>query len=500
MRAAATHVVDTRKCLSCKGNLGLSRVQVAEREGTPQVKRNKRSRRVKVSADGAGVVSHAGVGLLRESAEETGLVDGVTAALIDTYSGLPLHPPGRVFTDLAVAIADGADAISGIAVLGDRPELFGPVASMPTTWRVLDRVDEPHLVGVRAARAAAREQAWAAGAGPDLDAPDVELCIDFDATITIAHSEKENAAATWKHTFGFHPLLAFLDRPELAAGEALAGLLRAGNAGSNTAADHITVLDMALGSLPEAARPRPARPGGPRVLARSDSAGATHAFAAACRTRGVGFSFGFPVDHRIQKIVDLIPQRCWAPAIDTDGAIRDGAWVSEATGLIDLDSWPEGVRLILRKERPHPGAQLTFADVDGHRITALLTDTPAGIVPGQVAGLELRHRKHARVEDRIRDGKATGLRNLPCRGFAENAAWLEAVLTALDLICWTKAICFADQPDLARCEIAAFRYRILHVAARLTRSGRQTRLRIDATWKWATSIATGWQRLRDAFS
>jgi hypothetical protein len=453
--------------------------------------------RVNVSADGTGVVSHAGVGLLRELAEYTGLVDGVSRALIDTYRGLPFHAPGRVFTDLAVAIADGADAVSGIAVLGDREELFGPVASMPTAWRVLDRIDEHHLQRVRAARGAARAAAWAAGAGPDLTE---ELVVDFDATISIAHSEKENAAATWKKTFGFHPLLAFLDRPEVSGGEALAGLLRPGNAGSNTAADHVTVLDLALAALPEEARPRPDDPDSRRVLARSDSAGATHTFAAVCRKRGVRFSFGFPVDERIQRIVDLIPDECWMPALDSDGEIRDGAWVAEATGLVDLSNWPEGSRLILRKERPHPGAQLTFTDADGHRITALLTDTPPGLVPGQAAGLELRHRQHARVEDRIREGKASGLRNLPCRGFAENAAWLEAVLTGIDLVCWAKLICFADEPDLARCEIAAFRYRVLHVAARLTRSARRLHLRIDRTWRWAAAIAEGFHRLRAAFT
>ncbi|MGH8895193.1 MAG: IS1380 family transposase [Actinomycetes bacterium] len=465
------------------------------------MKRNGRVRRVKVSADGVGVVSHAGVGLLREMAEYTGLVDGVSAALIDTYAGMPVHVPGRVFTDLAVAIADGADAVSGIAVLGDRPDLFGPVASMPTTWRGLERIDDEHLDRVHAARAEARERAWAAGAGPDLQRPEMggELRIDFDATITVAHSEKENAAATWKHTFGFHPLLAFLDRPDVAGGEALAGLLRAGNAGSNTAADHIEVLEMALQGLPEHARPRPGDPDSPRVLARSDSAGATHAFAAACREAGVGFSFGFPVDHRIQAVVDLIPASCWAPAIQTDGEIRDGAWVAEATGMIGLTGWPEGSRLILRKERPHPGAQLTFTDVDGLRVTALLTDTPAGVVPGQAGGLELRHRQHARVEDRIREAKASGLRNLPSRSFALNAAWLQAVLTAVDLVCWTKLIAFGDVPALARCEIATFRYRVLHVAARITRGARQTRLRIDTTWRWAEAIATGWQRLRTAF-
>lgn len=461
------------------------------------MKVSNRVRHVRVSADGHGVVSHAGTGLLREAAEYTGLVDAVTSALADTYRGPWLHAPGRVFTDLAVAVADGADAISGIATLGDRADLHGPVASMPTTWRLLDRIDESHLQRVRAARATARAAAWAAGAGPDVTG---ELRLDFDATITIAHSEKQNAAATWKRTFGFHPLLCFLDRADLAGGEALAGLLRAGNAGSNTAADHITVLDLALAGLPEQARPRLDDPKSPRLLARSDSAGATHAFAAACVDRGVDFSFGFPVDWRIQQIVDVIPESCWHPAIQTDDDLRDGAWVAEATGLVDLSGWPAGSRLILRKERPHPGAQLTFADVDGMRITAFLTNTPARVVPGQVPGLELRHRQHARVEDRIRQAKATGLQNLPCRGWNENAAWLEIVLTALDLVCWTKTICFADVPELARCEIAAFRYRVLHVAARITRSARQHHLRIDRTWRWAVQIAEGFHRLRAAFT
>jgi hypothetical protein len=259
-------------------------------------------------------------------------------------------------------------------------------------------------------------------------------------------------------------------------------------------------LDLALAGLPEQARPRPNDPTGPRLLARSDSAGATHAFAAACTDRGVGSSFGFPVDWRIQAIVDVIPAACWHPAIRTDDELREGAWVSEATGLVDLSGWPTGSRLILRKERPHPGAQLTFADVDGMPITAVLTNTPAGQVPGQAAGLELRHRQHARVEDRIREAKATGLRNLPCRAWDENAAWLEIVLTAVDLVCWTTTICFADTPELARCEITTFRYRILHVAARITRSARQHHLRIDQTWRWADQITAGFHRLRAAFT
>ncbi|MDX1881723.1 transposase, partial [Mycolicibacterium sp. 141076] len=169
-------------------------------------------------------------------------------------------------------------------------------------------------------------------------------------------------------TFGLHPLLAFLDRPDIAGGEALAGLLRNGNAGSNTASDHIIVLHQALASLPAAWRPNPDdpdNPEAPKVLVRCDTAGSTHKFAAACRAAGAGFSFGYPVDTRVQDAVDTLNLGdCWYPAIDTDGGIRDGAWVAEATDLVNLASWPEGTRLILRKERPHPGAQLRFTDAD----------------------------------------------------------------------------------------------------------------------------------------
>jgi hypothetical protein len=456
---------------------------------------------MKVSADGHGVVSHTGAGMLREVADLSGLSVQVTAALTDTYRGPWTHAPGEVFADLAAAVADGADCVDGVGQLwADRQHAFGPVASTTTLWRLVDeRIDAVRLPRIRAARAQARSRSWAAGAAP---AHEGWLHIDVDATITVDHSDnKENAAATWKHTFGFHPLLMFLDRPDIAAGEALAGLLRAGNAGSNTTADHITVLGYALESLPPRYRPCPDNPHAPHILIRSDSAGATHGFAAACRQAGVGFSLGCAIDAPIRDAVDTLNiADAWYPAIGSDGAIRDGAWVAEATDLVDLSKWPAGTRLILRKERPHPGAQLRFTDADGHRVTGFLTDTPDGVIGGQLAGLELRHRQHARVEDRIRQAKATGLANLPFNSFNANAAWLEIIMAATDLIAWAKLIGFTDNPGLARCEIETFRYRVLHVAARITRGARQLRLRIDSTWRWAPAIATAWTRIRTAFT
>ena len=312
-------------------------------------KRSPRWARMKVPADGAGVASHAGCELLRELAAATGLVGAWDRALIGTYSGVPFHFPVQVLADLAVSIADGATSISGLRALRDQPLLFGPVASEPTAWRVLDKVTEAHLAALRAGRAKARAAAWAAGAAPGLSG---ELALDFDATVVVAHSEKEEAAPTWKHTFGFHPLYCFLDRPEVSSGEALAGLLRPGNAGSNTASDHVAVLDMALANLPGGARP--GREGGPRLLARADSAGAAHEFATACRQRCVGFSFGFPVAEEVRVAITLVPEDIWEPAIEADGEERDGAYLAELTRMLDFSAWPEGSRVIVRRERPPP--------------------------------------------------------------------------------------------------------------------------------------------------
>ena len=311
--------------------------------------------RVKVSADGHGVVSHAGVGILREVAGLTGLSAQVTAALADTYRGPWTYAPGAVFADLAAAVAGGADCIDGVGQrCGDREHVFGAAASTTTMWRLVDaRIDAKHLPGIRAARAHARDKAWAAGAAP---APGEWLHLDIDATITIDHSDnKEQAAATWKKTWGHHSLLAFLDRSEIAGGEALAGLLRPGNAGSNTAADHVQVLQWALESLPAAYRPTPDDRGGPQVLVRCDSAGATHTFADACRAVGVGFSFGYAVDARVRDAAETLNEGdSWYPAIESSGGIRDGAWVAEATSLVDMSHWPNGTRLILRKNAPIP--------------------------------------------------------------------------------------------------------------------------------------------------
>jgi hypothetical protein len=464
------------------------------------VKRSGRLARVKVSADGEGVVSHAGAELLRELAGFTGLIDAWDAALISTYKAMPIHFPGSVLADLAVAIADGADCISDLRALRDQPGLFGAVASKPTAWRVLDRVSPARLPLLRRGRAMARESAWAAGAGPDLSD---ESFLDIDATIVIAHSDKQAASGTFKHTFGFHPLLCFLDRPEVASGEALSGILRPGSAGSNTAVDHERVLRLAIEALPAHARPRKGDLSSVSYVVRADAAGATHRFARACVEAGCGFSFGFSITAAVRDAILALADDDWSEAIEEDGSVRDGALVAEVTRHLDLAAFPVGSRVIVRKERPHPGAQLSLFDIEaGWRHTAFICCPRPGEGRDErpIAALEVRHRSHARVEDRIRQAKAAGLRNLPCRDLAENEAWLECVLAAADLVCWSKLLCFADDPELARCEIGSFRYRILHMAARIARSGRVISLRLDRTWAWSKQLALGFERLRAAFA
>jgi hypothetical protein len=430
-----------------------------------------------VTTDGVGVVGHAGAALLRELADRLGL----TGAL--GWRGLQgrrrRHPDAAVLRDLAVVLADGGDCLSDLAALRDQPELFGRVASTATAWRVLDRIarDADGLARLRAARAHARGRAWAAGGHPDVEL----LVVDADATLVLAHSDaKEGAAGTYKHTFGFHPLLAYLDRGK-APGEPLAGLLRPGNAAAGAAADLVELVDLALVQLPACDLP---------VLVRSDSAGASTRLAWHLRERGVGFSLGMPIDQHVREAILAQPEPAWTPAVDADGQPRDGAEVCELTGWVDLHTWPAGTRLLCRREDAHPGAQLRFSDHDGHRFQAFLTDQD----DADLALLELRHRQRARVEDRIRTAKATGLGNLPFDLLRRNAVWLELVLAAQDLTVWAQALLLDG--ELATAEPKTLRYRLWHTAARIVRHARRAILRLQASWPWAVELARAFTRLR----
>jgi Transposase DDE domain group 1 len=279
-------------------------------------------------------------------------------------------------------------------------------------------------------------------------------------------------------------LTVFADHGPGGSGEPLAFLLRAGNAGSNTAADHIEAARLALAQLPRHLRRR--------VLIRTDSGGGTHEFLKWLTRPGrrLAYSVGFTITEDIAGAILKIPARAWTPAYDAGGQVRPGAWVAEITGMLDLSSWPKGMRLIVRKERPHPGAQLRFTDIDGHRFTCFATDTSGG----QLADLELRHRRRARCEDRIRCAKDTGLRNLPLQGYAQNQIWCEIVALACELLAWMQMLALTGQAR--RWEPRRLRLRLFCAAGRIVRGSRRLRIRLAASWPWATAITTAIARLQ----
>lgn len=444
---------------------------------------------VEITADAEGIVSSAGTLLLAETAQVTGLGEALSQALAPWRAPQAFHDPGKIVCDVAVSLAAGGDCPADVAMLRAQQELFGPVASDPTVSRLvatLAGAGEPALAALRAARAQTRERAWNLGGAPIRDGM---VVLDLDATLVTAHSEKENATPTWKKGFGFHPLLAFLDHGPGGTGEAAGALLRPGKAGANTAADHVAVFDQARAQIPANVGSADAN-GAVPILVRTDAAGSTHTFAEHLHAAGVAYSLGFTCDEAVQAAVLAVPDQAWAPAYNADGQIRDGAWVAEVTGMLDLTGWPEGMRVIVRKERPHPGAQLRFTDADGHRFTAFATNTAGGQLPD----LETRHRGHARVEDRIRAGKDTGLANLPFHGFASNAVWTELVALAQDLLAWTQTLALRGEHAVA--EPKRLRHRLFHTAGRLARSGRRRRLRLARSWPWAADLAAAFTRLR----
>ena len=425
---------------------------------------------VDVLADGTGLSSRAGTVLLALTAQRLGLTDGLSGALAGTRERRSAHDPGRVLCDLAVMAADGGSCVSDLAVLAGQGALFGNVASVPTARRVLLKVCEAEIERVRQARAVARERAWNAGAAPD------RVILDFDATPISIHSEKEQAAGHYKGGFGFNPLLATCGR------EVLAGVLRPGNAGANNASDHLRVLELALEQLPESALDG-------EILARSDSAGASHDFAGACRETRIQFSLGYAINQTVREQILGLGEAAWEPAVNQDGEAREGAWVTELTGLLDLSPWPSGTRLICRRERSHPGAQLTFTDLDGRRFQCFITDQP----DRDIAALEVLHRQHAEVEDRVKTLKATGAARLPFHAFTANAAWLELALTAHDIMVWTQLLTLDGEHAIS--EPKRLRYRILHVAGQITRHARRTTLHLPADWPWAAAILRAFKRL-----
>ena len=435
--------------------------------------------------DGKNLVSHAGAALLAELADRAGLTEAMSEAMAECGINWHTHDPGVVLTHLAVAIAGIRTCLADIAALKEQEDLFGPVASVATAWRAVYATASVELRAIPVALAEARARVWAA------EPPQGPMIWDFDSTLLDVHSEKEDAAPTYKHGFGFNPLGVWCDNTK----EPLAAMLRPGNAAPNDTDDHLELLEQTVRAVPaeyalgHEEGDDPALVVHP-ILVRADSAGATHRFVASLSEANFDYSIGFPISGSVRDALLLAQEEDWVRARELEGEIRAGAEVIELSDLYEVAGWPADMRVICRRERPHPGAQLSLFDTHaGWRHTCFITNTEGP----DIAALELRHRGHARVEDRVRAWKACGLSNLPFEGFCANEAWVAVSLIAGALLAWSQMTCFDGA--LAKAEPKTMRYRVLHVAAVLAHRGRDLIVHLDESWPWASELATAFTRL-----
>jgi hypothetical protein len=447
------------------------------------------------------LISSSGGLLLQRTIRLAGLDRSLSAGLARWRGRRARHDPAKVVLDLATAVALGGDCAADLAVVRAQPAVFGPVASDATVSRLIGALAgdlDVAVPAIRAARAAARQRVWARRrplAGTPGSRDGGLVIVDIDATIVAAHSDKQGAQPTYKRTFGFTPMCAFVDHGEYGTGETLVAQLRPGKASPWSKIDHIQTLDAALAQLPETERAQ--------VLVRADSGACSKLFLHHITDAGLEYSIGFPAHETVRAAVATIPAQAWRAAVDADGHDRDGAQVAELTAWMPTPTratrpgpqdWPAGMRVIARRERPHPGAQLHLTDVDGWRITCFATNTRG---PGwTLAALETRHRLRARAEDRIRALKDTGMRNLPYYHFAHNQIWLEIVALAADLLAWTQTLAWHQHEPARRWEPKRLRLRVLAVAGRIIHSGRQRRLRLPRHWPWNPLIDAGWTALQ----
>jgi hypothetical protein len=449
------------------------------------------------------LVSSSGGLLLRQTVRLSGVQRALSVALAPWRARRAVHDPGKVLVDVATSVALGGDCLADLAVVRAQRQLFGLVASDPTVSRLVAALAadiDTALSAIRSARAQARAAVWARRrplAGRPGRRTGGMVIVDIDSTLVTAHSEKENAGPTYKRGFGFAPMCAFVDHGEHGTGEVLTLGLRAGTASPFNSADHITCLAAAMAQLPEHERGQ--------VLVRTDAGGCSKALLHHITDAGLEYTVGFPGREGVQTALATIPEDAWVDALDADGLPRDGAQVAELTAWIPTPTrptrsparfgpqhWPEGLRVIARRERPHPGAQLRVTDIDGWRITCFATNTPGW----PIADLEIRHRQRARAEDRIRALKDTGMRNLPFHGYAANQIWLEIVALAADLLAWTQTLAWGEHEPARRWEPKRLRLRILTVAGRIIHSGRRQRLRLPRDWPYNHLIDTGYTALR----
>lgn len=446
------------------------------------------TRRVKIESGGSGVVAHVGLHAVGSFADAVGLGDALSDAVLYRGRGIPVHDRGTVLVHTALMLAGGGESCLDIEHLRAGPVLFGGVASDTTVARTLAAIGLADRERVAAAVAPLRERVWST---LDLDERDPVL-LDIDASIVGIHSEnKENAAATFKGTYGFHPMMCFAD----ATGETLAAVLRPGNAGANTVTDHLDVLDQAVAQLPAGIALGHRNGDDPtgvsrQVVVRADAAGCTEGFLGGCRARNIGFYVSARRNTGVHAaILDAVGVDVWLPALGRDREPRDdGAVVAELTSLIDDPKLPAGTRLIVRREPLHPGAQRSLFPSMDYRYWGFYTDQP-----GDPRDLDATMRAHAHVEQHIARLKDSGLCRFPFNRFESNQAWLMTVTLAADLLRWFAIMCLPASWVNTRPK--RLRWTLLHAPGRLVRTARQTVVRIIDDWPTADVLTHAYQRV-----
>ena len=451
------------------------------------------ARRVVVEAGGRGVVSHVGLHALCSFADRLGLGEALSAAIPPRGERAPLHDRGKVLVHSAAVLAGGGEACSDIEYLRAEPDLFGFVPSDSTVRRSFHEVRPSMREDLKLALAGIRAKVWRRSAQTTGNAP---VVLDIDASLIEIHSEgKAGTGPTYKGGFGFHPMLCFAD----ATGDLLSSMLRPGNAGANSAADHLLVLDEAIAQLP------PEIAAGHRlgedpdevvraVVVRTDSAGCSEAFVSGCAARHVGFAVVARSNAQIHEAIfeTLGLEELWRPAITQDGELREGAAVIELTELVELSSFPEGTRLIVRREPLHPGAQQSLFPSLEYRYWGHYTDQD-----GDPVVLDAFMRAHAHVEEHISRLKDSGLCRFPFSSLEANRTWLFVVAMAADLLRWFQLLCLTGPLAAARPKV--LRWTLLHAPGRLVRSARRQIVRILEHWPSSRALLGAYEAIA-AFS
>lgn len=447
------------------------------------------TRRVVVEPGGAGVVAHIGLHALGCFADRLGLGEALSTRIPRTGERLPLHDRGKVLVQMALMLAGGGESCADIEHLRLQEDLFGSVPSDTTVFRTFHQLTAQTRADIAQAMAEMRVKVWLRSALTTGTAP---VILDIDASLVEIHTDgKENAAPTFKGGFGFHPMFCFAD----STGELLAGLLRPGNAGANTVADHVTVLDQSVAQLPPGIARGHHAGDDPEaatriVVVRADSAGCTEGFLGACRARNISFFVTARSNPQVTAaICDAIGlEQVWEQALTQDGEPRDGASVCELTSLIKDKKLPEGTRLIVRREPLHPGAQRSLFPSLDFRYWGFYTDAQ-----GSPVELDATMRAHAHVEQHIQRLKDSGLTRFPFTSFEANTNWMTTVAMAADLVRWFQLLCFDGSWVNARPK--TMRRGIFHAPGRLVHKARQRVVRIIDGWPGTGALLNAYKRI-----